>query len=72
MPEDASEATHKHVTLIPTDRIRVLNPRVRNRRHFEEIVDNIARVKDEIRKSDCMVLIPFGKQRYAIIKLHRD
>lgn len=44
MPDDVAEAAHKHVTLIPTDRIRVLNPRVRNRRHFEEIVENIARV----------------------------
>lgn len=44
MPDDVAEAAHTHVTLIPTDRIRVLNPRVRNRRHFEEIVDNIARI----------------------------
>jgi len=44
MSNRISSATHKHVTLIPTDRIRVLNPRVRNRRHFEEIVDNIARI----------------------------
>ncbi|MBK1725421.1 chromosome partitioning protein ParB, partial [Thiocystis violacea] len=34
----------KRVTLIPTDRIRILNPRVRNRRNFDDIVDNIARI----------------------------
>lgn len=44
MSNRISSATRKHVTLIPTDRVRVLNPRVRNRRHFEEIVDNIARI----------------------------
>ena len=44
MSNRISSATHKHITLIPTDRIRVLNPRVRNRRHFGEIVDNIARI----------------------------
>jgi ParB family transcriptional regulator, chromosome partitioning protein len=44
MSEDFVDVSHKHVTLIPTERIRVLNPRVRNRRNFEEIVDNIAKV----------------------------
>lgn len=44
MPGDNLGASHKRVTLIPTDRIRILNPRVRNRRNFEEIVDNIARI----------------------------
>lgn len=44
MAEDMPSAGKKHVTLVPTDRIRVLNPRVRNRRTFEEIVDNIARI----------------------------
>ncbi len=44
MPEDIPTDAHKHVTLIPTDRIRVLNPRVRNRRTFEEMVENIARI----------------------------
>ena len=34
----------KRVTLIPTDQIRILNPRVRTWRTFEEIVDNISRV----------------------------
>ena len=32
------------MTLIPTDRIRILNPRVRNRRTFEEMVENIASI----------------------------
>jgi ParB family chromosome partitioning protein len=40
MPDE----TQKHVTLIPTDRIRILNPRVRNRRTFEEMVENIAKI----------------------------
>lgn len=44
MSDDNLDTSHKRVTLIPTDRIRVLNPRVRNRRNFEEIVDNIARI----------------------------
>ena len=44
MPEDSLIDAHKHVTLIPTDRIRILNPRVRNRRTFEEMVENIARI----------------------------
>tara|TARA_B000000460_G_scaffold197662_1_gene144292 strand:- start:105 stop:452 length:348 start_codon:yes stop_codon:yes gene_type:complete len=44
MPEDIPTDAHKHVTLIPTDKIRVLNPRVRNRRTFEEMVENIARI----------------------------
>jgi len=30
--------------LIATDRIRILNPRVRNRRTFEEMIDSIARI----------------------------
>lgn len=34
----------RYVDVIPIDRIRVLNPRVRNRRNFREIVDNIGRV----------------------------
>ena len=44
MPEDIPTDPHKHVTLIPTDRIRILNPRVRNRRTFEEMVESIARI----------------------------
>ena len=35
MPDDTGDITQKHVMLIPTDRIRILNPRVRNRRTFE-------------------------------------
>ncbi|WP_421849400.1 plasmid partitioning protein RepB C-terminal domain-containing protein [Novosphingobium sp.] len=34
----------QRVELIPVDRITVVNPRSRNKRNFEEIVDNIARV----------------------------
>lgn len=41
---DRPGSRRKHVTLIPTDRIRILNPRVRNRRNFEEIVESIALV----------------------------
>ena len=44
MPEEPVAAAHKQVTLIPTDRTRVLNSRARNRRNFEEIVESIARV----------------------------
>lgn len=44
MPDDIPTGAQKHVTLIPTDRIRVLNPRVRNRRTFEEMVESIARI----------------------------
>lgn len=34
----------QRVELVPIDRIKVLNPRVRNQRNFKEIVDNIAKV----------------------------
>ena len=34
----------QHVAMIPVDRITVLNPRVRNRRVFREIIENIARI----------------------------
>lgn len=34
----------QRVEMIPIDRIKVLNPRVRNQRNFKEIVDNIAKV----------------------------
>jgi len=34
----------KHVRMIPIDQIRILNPRVRNRRNFQEIVESIANV----------------------------
>jgi ParB family transcriptional regulator, chromosome partitioning protein len=41
---DLEPTSQKQVTLIPTDRIRILNPRVRNRRTFEAMVENIARI----------------------------
>lgn len=44
MPDDAGDITRKQVILIPTGRIRILNPRVRNRRTFEEMVENIAKI----------------------------
>ena len=44
MPDDMEPTSQKQVTLIPTDRIRILNPRVRNRRAFAEMVENIARI----------------------------
>jgi ParB family transcriptional regulator, chromosome partitioning protein len=34
----------KTIRTIPIDEIRFLNPRVRNRRNFQEIVQNIAKV----------------------------
>jgi ParB family chromosome partitioning protein len=43
-PEPGPDSPPKHVTLIATDRIRILNPRVRNRRTFEEMIDSIARI----------------------------
>src|SRR5258707_15555748 len=36
--------TLKQIKSIPSDQIRFLNPRVRNRRNFQEIVQSIARV----------------------------
>ena len=44
MPDDLEPTSQKQVTLIPTDRVRVLNPRVRNRRTFEAMVENISRI----------------------------
>ena len=44
MPDDTHDIAQKQVTLIPTDRIRILTPRVRNRRTFEEMVENIAKI----------------------------
>ena len=41
MPDDMKPTSRKQVTPIPTNRIRILNPRVRNRRTFEEMVENI-------------------------------
>ncbi|MTH94874.1 chromosome partitioning protein ParB [Roseibium sp. RKSG952] len=43
----ANSTEEKHpteVTLVPTDRIRVLNPRVRNPRTFADMVENIAKI----------------------------
>ena len=34
----------QRVEMIPIDRVKILNPRVRNQRNFKEIVDNIAKV----------------------------
>lgn len=39
-----SDGAQKQVTLIPTDRIRILNPCVRNWRTFEEMFENIAKI----------------------------
>lgn len=44
MPDHAVFNAHKHVTLVPTDRVRILNPRVRNPKTFEEMVESIARI----------------------------
>jgi len=44
MDEEGDHGSRKKVTMIPTDRIRILNPRVRNRRAFEEMVANIASI----------------------------
>ncbi len=44
MTNEFPNGAQKKVEMIAIDQIRVLNPRVRNRRNFEEIVDNIARI----------------------------
>jgi ParB family chromosome partitioning protein len=44
MSDELQEHDPKQVLLIPTDRVRILNPRVRNRRNFEEMVENIAQI----------------------------
>lgn len=44
MPDELQEHDPKQVVLIPIDRISILNPRVRNPRNFEEMVENIARI----------------------------
>lgn len=44
MSDELQEHDPKQVLLIPTERIRILNPRVRNRRNFKEMVENIARI----------------------------
>jgi ParB family chromosome partitioning protein len=42
--EDVAAHPQRQIQNIPIDRIKVLNPRVRNKRNFQSIVDNIARV----------------------------
>lgn len=44
MAKSAKETHQTEVTLVPTDRIRVLNPRVRNPRTFADMVENIAKI----------------------------
>lgn len=44
MLDDYSAPSPTQVTTIPIDRVRILNPRVRNRRNFAEMVDSISRV----------------------------
>ncbi|UWQ61917.1 ParB N-terminal domain-containing protein [Leisingera caerulea] len=44
MSHDTQNPQQKEVTLVPTDRIRILNPRVRNLRTFKEMVENIAKI----------------------------
>ena len=44
MEDEEEHCSEKQVTMIPTDRIRILNPRVRNRRAFEDMVANIASI----------------------------
>jgi ParB family chromosome partitioning protein len=47
MSRSAEETHQTEVTLVPTDRIRVLNPRVRNPRTFADMVENIAKIGSE-------------------------
>jgi len=44
MAKSPEEHHPTEVSLVPTDRIRVLNPRVRNPRTFAEMVENIAKI----------------------------
>lgn len=44
MARSKDPVSEKRILQIPIEKIRVLNPRVRNRRNFEEIVENISRV----------------------------
>ncbi len=44
MSKSAEETHQTEVTLVPTDRIRILNPRVRNPRTFADMVENIAKI----------------------------
>lgn len=40
----AASPSRRRVEVIPIDRITIMNPRVRSRRGFQEIVDNIAKI----------------------------
>lgn len=44
MPDNAKNITRKKVVLLSTDSIHILNPRVRNRRTFQIMVENIAKI----------------------------
>ncbi|MCA0847258.1 plasmid partitioning protein RepB C-terminal domain-containing protein [Salipiger thiooxidans] len=44
MAKSPEEHHPTEVTLVPTDRIRVLNPRVRNPRTFADMVENISKI----------------------------
>ena len=44
MVDKDNSTAQKQVTLIPTDKIRVLNPRARNRRNFVDMMENIAHI----------------------------
>jgi len=44
MSTSKRKSVTKQIKTIPIDQIRYLNPRVRNRRNFQEIVQSIARV----------------------------
>ncbi|TVS08988.1 MAG: chromosome partitioning protein ParB [Gammaproteobacteria bacterium] len=44
MAESPEDTQPTEVILVPTDRIRVLNPRIRNPRTFADMVENIAKI----------------------------
>lgn len=44
MAKSPEEYHPTEVSLVPTDRIRVLNPRIRNPRTFSDMVENIAKI----------------------------
>lgn len=44
MPDNTQDSSEKQVTLIPTDNIHIVNPRARNLRSFEIMVENIAKI----------------------------
>lgn len=61
-----TEAKHTRVEMIPIDRIIILNPRVRNRRKFLEVVDSIKTVglKRPIRVNT--MIGPDGQRSYGL------